>query len=153
MALTDILHRVMEICEVNGQLDQGHVTSTGVPLVKADPEAVDECVRETVWRRVGVMTKRLPRLATATSRQAELFPGLRTHYAVDTEGRVLKQTGLLSQLEFDRVIAIREKQVADDAAHLKVLKDARADLRGLWNANPALTFSQVEALFRRSQAA
>jgi hypothetical protein len=153
MALTDILHRVMEICEVNGQLDQGHVTSTGVPLVKADPEAVDECVRETVWRRVGVMTKRLPRLATATPRQAELFPGLRTHYAVDTEGRVLKQTGLLSRLEFERIIGIREKQVADDAAHLKLLKDAREELAPLWDRRPEATFGEIEAAYRRVKAA
>jgi hypothetical protein len=150
MALTDIVHRVIELCEVDGTVSQTRAVSAGVPLVMADPEAVGECVRETVWRRVGAVTKRVARQLTAAPNQLEMFPGLRSHYAVDTDGRVLKQTKMLSRLEFERVIDIREKQVADDVAHLGVLLQARRKVRRLWDANPALTFGEVEALFRQS---
>lgn len=153
MALTDIIHRVIDLCEVDGLLAQVQAVSAGVPLVMADPEAVEECVRETVWRRVGTLSKRVARQAAATPRQAELFPGLRTRYAVDTDGRVLKLTSLLSRLEFERVIDIREKQIADDMAHLEVLRQARRQVRQLWDANPTLTFGEVEALFCLAQAA
>jgi hypothetical protein len=61
MALTEIIHRVRELCEIDGKLTQNHAVSTGVPLVMADPEAIDECVRETVWRRVGTLSKQLSR--------------------------------------------------------------------------------------------
>lgn len=153
MALTNIIHKVIEKCEIDGELTQEKAVGAGVPLVMADPDAVDECVRETVWRRVNTMTKRLRHRIMPAPRQAELFPGLRTHYAVDTDGRVLKQTGLLTRLEFERVISIREKQVADDTTHLEVLRQARRQLQRLWDANPALNFGAVETLFRRSQAA
>jgi hypothetical protein len=61
MALTEIIHRVRELCEIDGKLTQNHAVSTGVPLVMADPEAIDECVRETVWRRVGTLSKQFSR--------------------------------------------------------------------------------------------
>jgi hypothetical protein len=155
MSLNDIIGRVIEIAEdANGTIDKNLAARAGVPLVMEDDEAIDECVRETVWRRVNSKGARMERSHFASAgRQNELFPGLRARYAVDLEGRVLKRTERLTQLEFERVISIREKQVADDTAQLTSLKMARDELSGIWKLYPDLTFGEVEALFRRSQAA
>jgi hypothetical protein len=62
MSLNDIIGRVIEIAEdANGTIDKNLAARAGVPLVMEDDEAIGECVRDTVWRRVGTLSKQLSR--------------------------------------------------------------------------------------------
>ncbi len=74
--------------------------------------------------------------------QSDLFPELHRGYAIDAEGQAIRLTGNLSRVEFKRVMAIREKQIDDDAAHLRALREAYTTVSPFWDSNPDWTFDQ-----------
>lgn len=130
----------------------GQVVPEGVRRVLADTEATQVAVTETVNRRLRVaLTRRSRALAGTERRQGSFFGDLRECYAIDVEERIIKQTTHLTRDEFNRVMEIRREQIAADRAHLSVLEHAAAQLEELWDANPSMTFGQVERLFVRHQ--
>lgn len=130
----------------------GQVVPEGVRRVLADTEATQVAVAETVGRRLRMaLTRRSRDLAGTERRQGSFFGDLRQSYAIDVDERVIKQTAYLTRDEFSRVMEIRRDQIAADRTHLSVLEHAAAQLEELWDANPALTFGQVERLFARHQ--
>ena len=82
------------------------------------------------------------RRVTTSRGQTEMFPNLHIGYAVDLESNTIKRTGNLNQMEFMRIIGIREKQISDDAAHLQQLRDAYDAVRPIWSTHPHWTFDE-----------
>ena len=78
--------------------------------------------------------------------QGHLPFALRQAHALDTDGRIIKRTSDLTELEFRRIIEIREKQIADDGAYLEELKNAYRTCRPVWDEHPDWTFAQVVAV-------
>ena len=82
------------------------------------------------------------RRATTSRGQTEMFPNLHIGYVVDPESNTIKMTGKLNQMEFMRIIGVREKQIFDDAAHLQQLRDAYDAVRPIWSTYPHWTFDE-----------
>lgn len=153
--LTDIVSEVIAASQDSeGSLNDRHrAISLGVPLVKEDAEAVDQCIAEALGKRIKDAMTRAPSVAaSAPDRQVNLFD-LRPAHALDTEGRVIKTTRALSRLEFERIRQIRRDQIANDAAYLKRLDEAAVALGPIWDANPALNYGEAEDLFRLARGA
>jgi hypothetical protein len=112
---------------------------------RAGPEELDALAHEGARRLCATASKRLgpsAERAMQTAGQEELFPDLWRAYPVDAAGKMTKLTGNLSQVEFRRIIAIREKQIGDDAAHLRALRAAYEAMSPIWDENPDWTFEQ-----------
>ncbi len=101
-------------------------------------------VDEALARRCKAVAERgkrsVKQAAERPSGIASLFPDLRQGYALGTDEKVVKETASLSEVEFRRLIAIREKQVEDDRAHLEVLRLAFETVTPIWQAHPDWTF-------------
>lgn len=100
-------------------------------------------------RSIGPTAERSKRIAG----QTELFPELWQSYAIDAAGTTTKLTGNLSQVEFRRIIAMREKQIDDDARHLRFLREAYRTVAPIWDNNPDWSFGQCCADYARRRAA
>jgi hypothetical protein len=77
------------------------------------------------------------------------FPDIRLAHPLDIDNRVIKLTSEMSEMEFNRVIEIRVKSIADDTAYLDKLTQARDELAPIWKAQPDLTFSEACEVFQR----
>lgn len=118
---------------------------------RLDEDDRDTLVDEALARRcktVAEKARKSVRAAAAEANLVDMFPDLRAGYALDNEERVVKETASLSELEFDRIIAIREKQVEDDTSHLEHLRAARATAKPLWTVHPDWTFGDCCAALR-----
>lgn len=156
-SLTDIVGRVIDSCDRPGLgIDLHRAIEMAVPLVMDDPEALGICVRHGLAKDIKDAATRATRSAESSSPDGEtldLFGKLRARYAVDIEGRVLKNTRDLSRLEFQRLIAIREAQIVADQEHLTALRDAAITVSPLWDINPAMAFGHVVDLYRAARTA
>ncbi len=149
--LSDIIRRVADDHD-SPTVVVAKVVPDAVRLIMADPEANKLAVTETASRRLSQTLTRRARVAFGeTTRQGTFFGDLRHRYAIDVEERVIKETSHLTREEFLRVMEIRRNQIAADRAHLAVLEHAAAELEVIWDANPTLTFGEVERLFVNRQ--
>lgn len=154
MSLNDIIGRAVELCQRAGSVDVHRVVNTALPFVMDDDETRDMLVRDALGRRVKDSLTKLSRAAGDEVKQASFFGDhLRRRYALDLEGRVIKETEFLSRFEFERIISIREKQIVADMAHLEVLKRARDALAPIWDRNPTYTYGEAEAAFLAAERA
>lgn len=152
--LTDIVSQVVASAQdAEGSIDSHAAVTMGVPLVKADDEAVDQCISEALAKRIKDAATRVSKAANdAPDSQSDLFE-LRPRHALDIEGRTLKSTRALSRLEFERIRQIRRESLANDAAYLARLDNAASTLAPIWDAQPALTYGEACDLLRQSRAA
>lgn len=154
MSLNDIVGRVIELCDRNGAIDTHKAVQTAFPLVIADDEATEQLVREGLAKRIKDAATKMNRQSEQAASQASFFGDkLRRRYALDTDGRVIKETEYMQRLEFERLIAIREKSIIDDTAHLDVLKRALVAVAPIWDRNPEYTYGQAERAFLAAELA
>lgn len=121
-----------------------------------DDDDRDILVSEALVARVtnAAKTSKAAILGHAKKRNLELpFEGLHGAYPLDLDGRYIKRTEALTRAEFERVISIREKQIIDDMAHLKRLREAFAVLEPIWAANPDWTVAECVAWATKASAA
>jgi hypothetical protein len=89
-------------------------------------------------------------IANAVKAQTSFpFPDIRLAHSIDIDNRVIKLTSEMSEIEFNRVIDIRVKSIADDTAYLDKLLQARDELAPIWRAQPDLTFAEACEVFSR----
>ena len=155
MSLSDIVGRVIDLCDIGGEIDMHKAVQTAFPLVLADAEARDQVIMEGLARRIKEVATRLRRKGRDGADDQPSFFGdrLRRRYALDLDGRVVKDTDSMTRLEFERLISIREKQLLDDTTHLAVLREAREALGPIWDTHPEYTYGQAETYFLRGEAA
>ena len=147
MSLSDIVSKVIaDTQDDDGSVNTHAAVTMGVPLVKEDEEAVDQCISEALAVRIKSKATREERNSRERpDGHADLF-GLRGRHALDIEGRVLKATHALTRLEFERIRQIRRISLAADEAYLAKLDNAAAAVAPLWDIHPSLTFGEVCAL-------
>ena len=143
--LNDAIGRAIELHDHPGQGIEVHsCVKTAWGLLKDDDESVEILCKEAIAKRIkDKVTNASRNAATASSTQLPLFPNLRAAYALDIDGRRLKDTRDLSRMEFKRLIVIRRDQLTADAAHLKHLTDAEREVAALWDASPGKTFGEI----------
>ena len=150
-ALNDIIGRVIDECDAPDGIDTHRAVDIAFPLVIADEEARDQIIREGLWKRIkDQATRALRRLqadGNAQDEQLDLFGQLKRRYALDIDGRRIKNTADLSRLEFRRLIAIREQQIEQDTAHLKVLRDVESAVSLVWDILPDQSLGRVMAVY------
>jgi len=154
MSLADIAQKAIGATELNEQSITHAADEYALRIVRSDDEATDQCIREALSKRIKDTATRRDRGGGGSDkdRQALLFD-LRPRHALDTEGRVLKDTRAMIRIEFNRVREIRRKSIADDAAYLEQLDRAAAALGPIWDLYPALTFGEAEEIYRRDTGA
>ncbi len=157
-SISDIVGRVIELCETPAAgIDVHRAIEVGMPLVRNDPDMMDQLAREGLAKRIKDQATRIARQMEGESPddgdQLDFFGKLRPRYALDTDGRRLKNTRDLTRIEFRRLITIREEQVAADMAHLKILRDAEDAVSLLWDFHPDLAFGQVMDLYLSQRSA
>lgn len=155
--LNDIIGQVIEACDAPEGIDTHRAVDMAVPMVLADDDARDQIIREGLWKRIKDQATRAMRRMQADENvqdeQLDLFGKLRRRYALDVDGRRLKNTRDLSRMEFRRLIQIREKQVEDDVAHLKVLRDVEAAVSRVWDVLPDQPLGKVMDVYLVQRAA
>ena len=149
--LSDAINKTVEA----EMTDEGFDASLVAP-------ALWETLDEESQKSVGIegLTKRLKSAAdkiarraikTMSSSQGELpfnFPGA---VAMDTDGRRIKLTMKLREVEFRRAIEIRRKQLHDDEKVLKEFEAAAKAFAPYWKSHPDWTVEQcVNAIVARS---
>jgi hypothetical protein len=148
MQLSSIIGRAISLNTVMGVTFQKKAVAAAVDLLRSDDEATDEARYVAASRMIHDQATQAMRKVASDTRQGSFF-ALRERYALDIDARVFKDTERLSELEFDRIIAIREKQLADDAVHLNRLKEAKRELAPIWREHPDKLFGEVEAIYLR----
>lgn len=154
--LSDVIQEAIEsIRDDSGNVNIHTAMERARPLL--DDEDCETLISEGLSLRIknaALRGKNAAREAiTKDSKTLEMFPGLRSAYAIDAEERVVKQTRALSMLEFQRIIATREKQVSDDRAHLKILRDTLAAVSPTWAPHPTWTFGEAADAYAKIEAA
>ena len=150
--LSDVIHEVIEAETHGGRLDIHHAATKA--RRKLDDDDVEMLIIESLMKRIKA-TVALVRQELVSERIAQgsfPFPDLRRAYAVDTDGQYVIDTGALSRRQFQHIIALRRKQVADDTAHLRVLEAAFEFVTPYWDRHPDLTFGEVCELYRKAAA-
>ncbi|HTI83040.1 MAG TPA: hypothetical protein VL614_21520 [Acetobacteraceae bacterium] len=148
MQLSNIIGRAISLNTVMGVTYQKKAVAAAVDLLRSDEEATDEARYVAASRMIHDQATQAMRRIAKDNGQGSFFE-LRERYALDIDARVFKDTERLSELEFDRIIAIREKQLEDDAAHLNRLKEAKRELAPIWREHPDKLFGEVEAIYLR----
>lgn len=154
MSLADIVQEAIAATERDKQIVTHAAVEYAFPIVRDDDEATDQCVREALSKRIKDAATRRDRGSRDNDgdRQPLLFD-LRPRHALDTDGRILKNTRAMTRIEFSRVREIRRKSIIADEAYLKQLDEAAAALSPIWDLYPALTFGEVEEIYRRDSGA
>jgi len=148
MPLSDIIGRAIDLNTRMGVTFQKKAVAAAVDLLRADNEATDEARYVAASKLIhDHATKAMRQIARNDNGQGSFF-ALRARYALDIDAKVFKDTELLSELELDRIIAIREKQLVDDTAHLNLLLETRKQLRPYWREYPDKLLGEVEAIYR-----
>lgn len=151
--LSDVIGHVVEVgTDGFGRLDVHSAVALAVEMI--DDEDRNTLVEEALGKRIkDAATKAKRAAANAASSQGALFADVRRAHALDTDGRIVKLTDEMTELEFKRVIEIRRKQIADDIAYLDVLEHAYLQVQPVWRAHPDETFGEVCRRFAESAAA
>lgn len=149
-SLAEIVGRVVDACQTpDGSIVTADAVTMALPLVKEDAEACDTLLCEALSKRIKDAATRARAAAMDADGRQPSFWGdkLRPRYALDIEGRSLKNTNSLTRLEFERIRQIRRDQLAADAAALAVLDEAATALSPIWDLNPALSFGEVMQVY------
>jgi hypothetical protein len=154
MSLASIIADVTMRHEHDGIVDRHAAIQEAVPLVLADQPTVEQIVRQHVSKSI---KQHLTRVQESTmralgSRQISLFD-LRPHHVLDGEDGIIKNTRALSRIEFQGLIAMREKLVRDDLTYLAKLKHAAAETSLIWDSRPDWSWGQVEDAYARMRNA
>jgi len=151
-ALTDICREAYVECEVYREgVSTAKAVDAAMPRVMADPVALENAARIGVDRTVTEIATRQKRADRKKGGgQFDMFEefGLRPAYAIDTNGRKLKYTGWLTQMEYLRIMQIRRDQLEADGAHLDTLEKTYQQIKPFWDANSHLMFDEVALLYR-----
>lgn len=152
-----ILQVVSEERDGTGRVDIHHAIGTARDRI--DDQDRDTLVDEALGKRLKEAAAKGRKSAErrTSSQMTLLFPGLRDAHAIDIDGRFVKQTDQMTELEMRRVIEIRRTQIDHDRAYLKILEAAYDDVRPFWTASPDKTFGEVcqdlQSLTKRRSAA
>lgn len=143
--LNDVISQAIDtVRDARGRVNVHSAVEIALGLI--DDEDGDTLIRAALSERIKRAAERGTKAietAAAEPLQGALFKDLRRAYALDEEGRVVKSTDDLTQLEFERIIRIREQSIESDLAHLKILRQALITVRSLWSSHPDWTFAQV----------
>lgn len=134
---------VIENTKRDGTIDKYAAVLSIKPLLDGDDREVlvSEALNARVTKAAKSTRKNLR--ANATRRDRGLpFIGLHSAYPLDIDGQYIKRTESLTRAEFERVISIREKQIVDDMAHLKKLRQAFTAMLPFWDSHPDWTVQQ-----------
>lgn len=153
MLLSDIVGRVIDVCKKDGRIDTHRAIEAGLPLVLQDDDVRDKLIRDALGRAILAASTRISRASDGTKQSSFFGDKLRQGYALDIDGRMIKETDSLTLIEFDRLILIREKQITDDIAHLNVLREAKRQLSPIWDVHPDYTYGQAERAFLATETA
>ncbi len=136
--------------------DDGKLPEAAVPRAYALLRPADHrrLIDESLWRH---FTNFMKRMKAAALRAGGEQQGCLEHFgliaavALDAaeDGKQIKRTNKLTQLEFSRAIKIREGQLEADKATLEALRRAYAAVKPDWDANPTLIFEEVYELYLR----
>lgn len=148
MQLSNIVGRAIDLNTIMGVTYQKKAVAAAVDLLRSDDEATDEARYVAASKLIHDQATKAMRRIADNGKQGSFF-ALRERYALDIDARVFKDTDRLNELELDRIIAIREKQLADDGEHLDRLKEARRELKPIWQEYPDKLFGEVEAIYQR----
>ncbi len=154
MSLNKIIAEVTDANDEDGVINRHAAVNDAVPLVLADKELNELCVRSYLSRIIADNSRKRRRaFAEDDVRQASFF-GLREHHVVadDAEGQI-KHTSALSRPEFDGLIIVRQNQVTADLAYLSKLREARRLTADIWSLPPDWTWGEVETAFAAIQNA
>jgi hypothetical protein len=154
MSLADIVSDAIAATERNSTIVTHAAVEYAFPIVRNDDEATDQCIREALGKRIKDVATRRDRKPPGSDSETEpLLFDLRPRHALDTDGRTIKTTRAMTQLEFTRVREIRRQTIINDEGYLKQLDEAAAALAPIWDLYPDLTFGEAEDLYRRQRGA
>lgn len=152
MSLSRIISDAIEANEADGTINRQGAINVAVPLILADEELTEMCVRGHTSKLITSSSKKRTReSANASPEQIGLF-GLRDRYTLENEEGNIKRTEALTRSEFKSIIALRQNQVNADLAHLDRLRRAEFETQAIWDAHPDWTWGNVEAEYSRTQA-
>jgi hypothetical protein len=151
MQLSDIVSRAIDLNTMMGVTSQKKAVAAAVALMRKDAEATEEARYVAASKLVhDQATRTMRKVAEDDPRQPSFFGDrLRARYALDVDNRVIKDLVRLARLEFRRIIAIREKQLKFDGAHLAALKEAYKELSPIWDLYPKKLYGEIEAIYLR----
>lgn len=149
LRLSDVISKAVNSVNIGGRIDTKDAVSEAKSHLDGDMR--DLLVVEALSKRIKQAVCKLRRNETkvVSAQHSFSFPDLRYAYALDIDGQYIKDTDQLSQLEFCRLIEIREKQLADDSAHLAVLRKAYDSVLPFWETE--MVFGEVESAYRQAQ--
>ena len=149
MSLNKIISEAIDANEDTVGINRHGAIEVAVPLVMADPDLTETCVRGHVSRLITSNAKRRASEASSgDSRQTHLF-GLNEMHVLDDEGHTIKRTRQLSRLEFMGLIRIRQEKVDQDLAYLGKLREAARETGTLWDRHPDWTWGDIEDAYAR----
>ncbi len=155
LPLAEVISKVIdELVGTDGVLDYERAIKRAYDLLRESERR--GLIEQALWQRLKqAMTRSKDSLRRASTIDfSSLFPGLFAAYALDADGeRTIKRTASLTQLEFKRAIAIREKQIKDDRAALTAMERAYKAVEPIWNAHPQLTFGEICEIYQASRSA
>lgn len=149
MPLSNIIGRAIDLNTIMGVTVQAKAVAAAVELLRADAEATDEARYVAASRLIHDQATKAMRKVMASSAQGSLFFGqrLRARYALDTDGRIIKDTDRLTRLEWRRAIQIRMDQLEADKAHLDAMRLADRELSPIWDEYPQKMYGEVERIY------
>lgn len=88
----------------------------------------------------------------AKAKTGDMFPGIERGYVLDIGGNYAKDADDLTEMEFKRIIQIRQDQLAADKQSLDALEAAYGACAPIWREHPTWLFGQCKAeLARRAR--
>lgn len=142
--LSDVIGKAIESnLRSDGTLDAAQAANSALGML--DAEDIDLLAGSELRRRIKeAMAKARRSTETQDVGQAFFpFPDIRLAHPLDLDGRKIKLTAEMREIEFRRVIAIREASVEADMVYLDKLREAYRTLKPVWDVAPDLTFSEA----------
>jgi hypothetical protein len=152
MSLSSIIDRAIDLNTALGITHQPRAKATAVPLIYADAGALREAVDIITVKLIRDQATRAMRKVVRDKRQGSFWTDrLRERYALDNDTKVIKDLDCLSRMEFTRIVALRNKQLADDTFHTEALNAANGALAPIWDEYPDKLFGEVERIYLARQ--
>lgn len=149
MSLNRIISDAVEAHEHDGVINRHAAITDTVPLILADAEMTETCVRGHVSRLITKSAKaRAAASANNDPAQLSIFGLNEMHILDDGEGTI-KRTRQLSRLEFAGLIRVRQVKVEQDLAYLAKLREAFTVTSKIWDQHPTWSWGEVEDAYAR----
>lgn len=146
MRLSNIVHNAIELNTLAGVTMQQKAAAAALSVAASDDEAIEDALQISIAKLVHDLSTKAMRKRPDDSRQGSLFL-LHERYAIDAEARVIKDTEKLTQLEFQRIMALRQKQIEDDTRHYEMMVRAYNEVAPIWSEFPEKLFGEVEGIW------